>query len=97
MLPVLLAAAALPAGFATADLSGSRPLGGVVLVALAALAIRSARPLRAGRAAAWCAITALAFGVSHRLADLLGTWGAVAAAAAVVTGAAWALLTGQIE
>ena len=88
---ILLAAATLPVGFAVADLTGVRPLGGLVLLALtfATLVAAKAPP---GRSAAWLLVVGIAFALSHRVAGALGTWGAVAAAAALVTAAAAILL-----
>ncbi|HVL95840.1 MAG TPA: hypothetical protein VM266_08265 [Solirubrobacteraceae bacterium] len=85
-----LALACLPAGFAVADATGVRPLGGAVmaLLALGALALARA-PLP--RAAAWAGLTFACFVASHLIAGALGTWGAVALVAAVA-GAAGALL-----
>jgi hypothetical protein len=76
-MPTLLAAACLPLGFLVADVTGVRPLGGLVLAALAVAAVIVARA-PAGRAAAFLAITVVLFALSHVLADPLGTWGAVA-------------------
>ncbi len=83
MRPVLLAAAALPAGFAVAELSGVRPLGGLVMALLGLSSLWLARP-SAPAAAALVAVALGAFVASHAAADVLGTWGAVAAATALV-------------
>ncbi len=70
------AVASLPAGFAVAQATGVRPLGGLVLAALAAAAVLAGnRDPR--RSAAWLAILAVCFAASHALADVAGTWGAV--------------------
>jgi hypothetical protein len=88
---LICAAACLPAGFGIAVATGVRPLGGIVLVALAALAGRnSGRPLR--RQARWYAVVLVCFVASHLLADPLGEWGAVALVTAVATGAYVSLL-----
>jgi hypothetical protein len=80
-----IAAAAFVAGFAVADATGVRPLGGLVLLAAGAWCFARWRPrIGAGRAAALVAFCAAAFVVSHLLADPLGTWGAVLTVAAVV-------------
>jgi hypothetical protein len=86
-------AGALVAGFAVAQLSGVRPLGGAVLLAGAVWAARLGRE-RAGwpRTAAVLLVSVVAFAASHALADAIGAWPAVAVAAAVAGGAAWALL-----
>ena len=82
--------ACLPLGFAVAQATGIRPLGGLVMAVLGVLALRQAAAPWP-QAAAWSAIALACFAVSHLLADALGTWGAVATVAAV-TGAAGALL-----
>lgn len=83
-------AASLVAGFAVADATGVRPLGGLVLaVAVAWCALRWRRTAGAGRAAALVALYLAAFVSSHLLADVAGTWGAVLLVAAVVGAAAW--------
>lgn len=87
---VLLAALTLPAGFAVADLTGYRSLGGLVLVALAAATVVVAGP-PALRAVGWLAVVAAGFAASHALAGTLGAWGAVGVTAAA-TGVAGALL-----
>ena len=85
-----LALACLPLGFAVADVTGLRPLGGAVLAVVALAALFTARAPWP-RAAAWAAVAFACFVASHVLADPLGTWGAVAVVAAV-TGAAGAVL-----
>lgn len=88
---LLLALATLPLGFAVADLTGVRPAGGAVLAVLALATVLAARATVA-RSAAWLAVVAVAFALSHVVADALGTWGAVTAAAALAGVAAAALL-----
>jgi hypothetical protein len=85
-----VAALSLVAGFAVADVTAVRPLGGLVLVAAAAWCFVRWRA-RAGtaRAVALVALYAAAFAASHALADVLGAWGAVVAVAALVGAAAW--------
>jgi hypothetical protein len=88
-----VAAAALPIGFAIAQASGVRPVGGAVMVALLAACAWRAR----GRASVTGQLTvagvALAsFVASHVLADSLTVPGAVGAAGAAVGAAAFALL-----
>ena len=86
-----VASASLVAGFAVAQATGVRPLGGVVLVAAAAWCALRWRALAGlGTAAALVVLYAAAFAASHVLADVLGAWGAVAAVAAAVGAAAWA-------
>ncbi|MBA2348390.1 MAG: hypothetical protein H0V81_08845 [Solirubrobacterales bacterium] len=87
-----VAAGSLALGFAVAQATGVRPLGGVVLVAGAgwcALRWRDERGVAV--AAALLAIYLGAFVASHLIADTLGTWGAVALVCALVGLAAWAL------
>jgi hypothetical protein len=91
MYVVLLAALSLPVGFAVADATGNRPLGGIVLGLLAFGALVAAR--RSDRRAAWwLAILVGSFAASHALAGVVGTWGAVFLAAAVTTAGAAVLL-----
>jgi hypothetical protein len=91
--PILLATLALPVGFAVAQATGVRPLGGLVLAALAVAAVISASP-PARNAAAFFAVVVVLFAVSHVLAGPLGTWGAVALVS-VLAGAAGFLLLGS--
>jgi hypothetical protein len=90
-MPTLLAAAALPLGFGVAELTGVRSLGGIVLVAVAAAALVTARaPARA--AAPFLVTLMLLFVASHLMADALGSWGAVAVVSALAGVAGWLLL-----
>ncbi len=87
-----VAAAALPVGFAIAQASGVRPLGGAVMVALlgaCAWRRRGAGPLAL---AAVGAVAVGAFVASHLLHDALTVPGAVGLAGAVTGAAAYALL-----
>ena len=85
-----IAALSLVAGFAVAQATGVRPLGGAVLaVALGWCALRWRAAVGAGRAAALVALYLAAFAASHVLADVAGTWGAVLLVAAFVGAAAW--------
>ena len=87
-----VAALSLIAGFAVAQATGVRPLGGAVLLAAVAwCALRWRRKAGTGRAVLLVAIYAAAFAGSHALAGVLGTWGAVLAVAAVAGLAAWLL------
>ena len=85
------ALASLPVGFAVADATGVRPLGGLVLAALAAAAVLIARVER-WRAVAWLALLLACFVVAHVLADPLGAWGALALVTAVAGAAGLVLL-----
>ena len=87
-----IAAGSLVAGFAVADLTGVRALGGIVLVVAAAWCFARWRATAgAGRAVALVVLYAAAFVASHAIADALGTWGAVVTVAGVVGAAAWAI------
>jgi thiol:disulfide interchange protein len=87
-----IAALSLVAGFAVADITGVRPLGGIVLAAAAAWCfVRWRAQAGTARAVALVAFYLVAFVVSHVIADPLGTWGAVAAVAAAVGAASWVL------
>jgi hypothetical protein len=87
-----VAALSLVAGFAVADVTGVRPLGGLVLLAAAAWCfVRWRSRAGTGRAIALVAFSAAAFAASHALGDVLGAWGAVLSVAALVGAAAWVL------
>jgi hypothetical protein len=83
-----LAAGSLVVGFAVARLTGARELGGLVLVAAAALCA-----MRWRRAAGWPVTVGLlllylgAFVGSHVLARWVGAWPSVVIVAVVVGGA----------
>lgn len=86
-----VAAGSMVVGFAVADLTGVRPLGGLVLLAGGAWCfVRWREQTSAGRAVALVAFAAACFVLSHLLGDVLGTWGAVFLVAALVGAAAWA-------
>ena len=84
------AAAGLIAGFAVADATGNRPLGGVVLAAGGITCAwawnRKSGPLTAG---ALLATYVAAFAISHPLAKQIGAWPSVLAVSAVTAGAAY--------
>lgn len=87
-----IAAGSLAAGFAVAQATGVRPLGGLVLLAGAGwCALRWREQAGTGVAAALVALYLAAFVASHLLAGAVGGWGAVALVCAVVALAAWAL------
>lgn len=87
-----LAAAGLIAGYAVAVISGSRPLGGLVLAAfgLSCIAIWLGRD---GRRTALVLTAAgmLAFALSHALGLLIGAWPAVLLSAVGMAAACWRL------
>jgi len=73
-----VASGSLIAGFAVAQASGVRPLGGVVLAAGAAwCAVRWRRSVGTARMAALLGVYVASFVLSHLLADVVGTWPAV--------------------
>ena len=85
-----VAAGSLVLGFAVAQASGVRELGGIVLLAAVAWCVVRWRVLAGAPAAiALAVLYAVAFAASHVLSGALGTWGAVLAVAAVVGTAAW--------
>jgi hypothetical protein len=87
-----VAAGSLVAGFAVAQATGVRPLGGVVLLAgVGWCAVRWRERAGTGRAAALAALYAAAFAGSHGLAHVIGAWPSVALVAAVVGAASYAL------
>ncbi len=87
-----IAALSLIAGFAVADATGVRSLGGIVLLAAVAwCAWRWRRQAGFGVAALLVVLYAAAFAVSHVLGDALGAWPAVFTVAAVVGFSAWML------
>lgn len=88
-----VAGGALLLGFGVADVTGVRPLGGLVLLAGA---VWCARRWAAVVGGAWTAVL-LALGLSlfvasHPLGKALGAWVAVAIVAAVAATAAWAVV-----
>ena len=91
-----LAAAGLIAGFAVADATGSRPLGGAVLAAfgLWCIAIWLRRDGRR-TAAQLTAAGLLAFVLSHVLGLVIGAWPAVLVAAAATAAITWRLSDGR--
>ena len=87
-----VASASLVLGFAVAQLTGVRPLGGIVLVAGCGwCALRWLRAAGAARTAVLVALYVAGFVLSHVIADTLGTWPSVLLVAAAVGAAAYAL------
>jgi hypothetical protein len=81
----LVAAASFLAGFAVAELTGDRALGGLVLLAGGAWCAYSARSIAGWRPTAVIIGGALGlFVVSHLLGHVIGAWPAVAVSAAAV-------------
>ncbi|MFT4036149.1 MAG: hypothetical protein QM679_11305 [Patulibacter sp.] len=88
--PSLVAALSLIVGFAVADVTGVRPLGGIVLLAGGTwCAIRwnaaQGTPVMVLLAALYGAL----FVGSHLLGDLIGTWPAVLTVAAIMGASGW--------
>ena len=87
-----VAAGSLAAGFAVAQATGVRPLGGVVLIAGCGwCALRWRERVGAARAAGLVALYVAAFAGSHVLAGAIGAWPSVAVVAAVVAGGSYAV------
>lgn len=86
-----VAAGSLLVGFAVADLSGVRPLGGIVLF-LGALWCGLRWRREAGLAVAIALVAAFlaAFALSHPLGELIGSWPAVLVVSAFAGAIAWA-------
>jgi hypothetical protein len=87
-----LLAGGLVGGFALAQQTGVRPLGGAAMLAANLVAARQwyavgGAPLAAGLTAAYWT----AMGASHPLARKIGTWPSVLGVTAAAAGAAWAL------
>jgi hypothetical protein len=87
-----IVAGGLIGGYLVARETKVRPLGGAVLAAAGAVAVRSwlgkAGPVRAG---VLLAVYVGGFGASHPLAKRIGAWPAVLTVAAASAGASWAL------
>ena len=87
-----VASGSLLLGFAVAQLTGVRALGGIVLVAGCAwCALRWLRAAGAPRTAVLVILYVGGFVLSHVIADALGAWPSVLLVAAVVGVAAYAL------
>jgi hypothetical protein len=85
-----VAAGSLIAGYAVAAATGSRPLGGIVLLIGGVWCIRAWARRHGARTAASLACVGLgAFVISHLLALVIGAWPAVLLVAAVMAAAAW--------
>jgi hypothetical protein len=87
-----VAAGSLALGFAVAQATGVRPLGGIVLVAGAGwCALRWREKVGAARAAGLVVLYLAAFAASHVLAHAIGAWPSVAVVAAVVAAGSYAV------
>ncbi len=89
----IVAPLSLILGFGVADLTGVRPLGGVVLF-LAALwcGLEWRRERGLPVALLLVAVYLLAFGLSHPLGKQVGTWPSVFAVSAIVGGVIYAVM-----
>lgn len=87
-----VAAGSLALGFAVAQATGVRPLGGVVLIAGAGwCGLRWKERVGAGRTAGLVALYVAAFAGSHLLAHAIGAWPSVALVSAVVAAGSYAV------
>ncbi len=85
-----VASGSLVAGFAVAQATGVRPLGGIVLAAGAGwCAMRWRRTVGVARMAGLVGVYLASFVASHLIADMAGTWGAVFLVAAIAGLAAY--------
>jgi hypothetical protein len=85
-----IAAAALLLGFAVAEATGVRALGGLVLAVGALLCgLRWRLLLGVPRALALVAVFRAGFALAHPLGNAIGSWPAVALVAAAVGAIAW--------
>jgi hypothetical protein len=87
-----VASGSLVLGFAVAQATGVRPLGGIVLVAGAGwCALRWRERVGTGRAAGLVGLYLAAFAGSHVLAHSIGAWPSVAVVTAVVAAGSYAV------
>jgi hypothetical protein len=87
-----VAAGSLALGFAVAQATGVRPLGGVVLIAGCGwCALRWRERVGAGRAAGLVGLYLAAFAGSHVLAHAIGPWPSVAVVSTVVAAGTYAV------
>jgi hypothetical protein len=87
-----VAAGSLALGFAVAQATGVRPLGGVVLaVGCGWCALRWRERAGTGRAAGLVGLYLAAFAGSHVLAHSIGAWPSVAVVSAVVAAGSYAV------
>jgi hypothetical protein len=88
----VVAAGSLVAGFAVADITGVRPLGGLVLLAGGGYCWWAwRRAAGTGAAVGLLALYVGGFVASHPFAKVIGAWPSVLAVSAVVGGLSWAL------
>ena len=85
-----IAAGSLALGFAVAQATGVRPLGGLVLVAGAGwCALQWRRRVGLGRTVGLLALYLAAFAGSHALGHVIGAWPSVAVVAGLVGAATY--------
>ena len=85
-----VAGGTLIVGYAVAASTGSRPLGGVILLAGGLWCVQTWKRRHGARTAATLACIGLgAFVLSHLLALVIGAWPSVLLVAAAVAAAAW--------
>ncbi|HLH66870.1 MAG TPA: hypothetical protein VKV27_14330 [Solirubrobacteraceae bacterium] len=91
-----IAAGGLIGGFAVAQATGSRPLGGVVLATcgLTCIGVWSRRDGR-GVTARLTAAGLAAFAISHALGLVIGAWPSVLVVSAAVSALCWRLSDGR--
>jgi hypothetical protein len=90
-----VAAGSLAVGFAVAQATGIRALGGVVLIAGCGwCALRWRERVGPGRTAGLVGLYVAAFAASHVLAHAIGAWPSVAVACAVVAAGTHAVADG---
>jgi hypothetical protein len=93
-----IAAGTLIAGYAVAAGSGSRPLGGVVLIAGGLWCVRAWTRRNGQRTAfALACVEFAAFVLSHVLARAIGAWPAVLLVAAAAGAAAWVYADTRVD
>ncbi|MCX4097153.1 hypothetical protein [Nocardia sp. alder85J] len=89
----LLVAGGLTGGFALAQATKKRQLGGVVFTAAIGAAVPRWRKVAGvGGAVALTGLSAGAMGASHPLAKKIGAWPSVIAVSAAAAAASWALV-----
>jgi hypothetical protein len=87
-----IAAAGLVCGYAVVVASGSRPLGGLVLLAFGLVCVSISRSRDSARVtAALVGVGVAAFALSHVVALAIGAWPAVLLSALVTAAACWKL------
>jgi hypothetical protein len=93
-----VASGSLVLGFAVAQATGVRPLGGIVLIAGCGwCALRWLRTAGPARAAALVAVYLGSFVLSHVVADALSAWPSVLLAAAIIGVAAYVLADAPVR